>query len=142
MRTLRSMSSDLLSIARELAGAAFDDASALDCRALRAAAKQAESAALIVAALVEHDHALALERCAEPCRCPHDFGEHLTEAPHRCDAVDVEIGDDGKERHSPCPCTGYERPPRLCSDTVPAASLAPSTTPAPALPLRLVERSS
>lgn len=140
------MSADLMTISHELAGAAVmskRDPLSFHERVLRAAVKQTESAALIVVALAEHDHALSLERCGDRCRCPHDFGEHLVDAPHRCDAVDVEIGEDGKERHSPCPCPGFEHaPPMRPGDTVPAASLAPSTTPAPAMgPLRLVERS-
>lgn len=145
MRSLRSISADLLAIARELAGAVVErpvDALSFHDRALSAAAKQSESAALIVVALAEHDHALLLERCAQQCRCPHDFGEHLAEAPHRCEAVDVEIGDDGRERVSPCPCASFELAPRRTrGDTVPAAAIAPMTTTAPAMPLRLVERS-
>jgi hypothetical protein len=144
MKTMRSLSDALLAIARELAGAAASrpgDPNAFHERVLRAAAKQSESAALIVAALAEHDHALALERCAEPCRCPHDFGDHLAEAPHRCDAVDVEVDDDGRERLSPCPCPGFEAGTRArAGDTIPAADLARPTTPSPAAPLRLLER--
>lgn len=142
MRPLRSVSADLLRLSRELAEATASlDPLSLHERALHAAVKQSESASLIVSAVAEHDHALALERLAAPCRCPHDLGDHLAEAPHRCDAVDVEIGDDGRERLNPCACPGFEHAPPVRSDTVPAASIAPETTPAPAMPVRLLERS-
>lgn len=151
MRTLKAISDSLHALALELDHAAFDDVTDYESRAIAGAASQAHSAGLIVAALLEHRHASALEQCARLCRCGDDFGDHLVDAPHACEAMHVRL-ENGVEVFDPCPCRGFQLAPPLPRDTRrapaplhlveplgpdPAAALAPTST-----PLALPERSS
>ena len=93
MRTIDDLVDELSEIALELQEAAYDDTTAGEARVLHAAASQCEGAVEVLVALGEQMHARKVADLAVLCRCGHDRGEHLVDAPHACEHVETLAAD-------------------------------------------------
>jgi hypothetical protein len=99
----------------ELEGLAFDDTTAAQCGAIRAACGHIQRAsALLLGLAISEPLRAEVEALEALCACGHDRGDHLVEPPHLCDH-EVSFGTAGHAETFHCGCDAFReagtRPP-------------------------------
>ena len=133
--TLERLRLDVARIAETLRDAAYDDTTAVECRALQDLAALLDYVERRFGELgVEEDPRLLW--IEELCLCGHARGEHYVDAPHLCEGTAFVEGARASfaavlEGFPPCPCRGFEAEDahRFPADTLTQLHNVPSEPP-------------